>query len=109
VKQNKQTIKMSNNGSSSGSSSFHESSTTNSERGSTEGSSAISGSSNQSKEQQEELAAKESRAVRKSRVAFVGVLALAAVVGGTITYLYSSRAEIKDFETEVSISSRHQY
>jgi hypothetical protein len=101
---------MSKDESSSDASSFVESSTTNSERGSTEELSTASGSSsNLSKEQQEELAAKETRAVRKSRVAFVGILALSAVVGGVTTYLYSSRAEMNDFETEVSISSRQQY
>jgi hypothetical protein len=90
-------------------SSFLESSATNSERGSNDGFSTTTGSSNLSKEQQEELAAKETRAVRKSRIAFVCILALSAAIGGAVTYIFSSREEMNDFETEVSISARQQY
>jgi hypothetical protein len=81
-------------------SSFLESSATNSERGSNDGFSTTTGSSNLSKEQQEELAAKETRAVRKSRIAFVCILALSAAIGGAVTYIFSSREEMNDFETE---------
>jgi hypothetical protein len=105
--QNKRTIIMSCNDSSSNASSFIEGSTTNSERCSTDGFSTTS--SNLSKEQQEELAAKETRDVRRSRALFFGLLALSAAIGGSVTYLFSSRGEMNDFETEVSISSRQQY
>ena len=54
-----------------------------------------------SREEQEELVAKETKHIRRSRACFVVILFATACVAGAITFIYASREERNDFESEV--------